>query len=83
MVIQILRHTAFLESNYTISAHRSSDNAHEYVKTEIDCCLRYIIASAGGAAHLAGVLAAKTTSCQLILEWLRSLMISGKHRQIR
>jgi len=46
---------------HVISAHRTPDNAHEYVKTAIDRCLRCIIASAGRAAHIAGVLAANTT----------------------
>lgn len=62
MVIQLFSpYSFFLASNHPISAHRSPDNAHEYAKTAIDCCLHCIIAGAGGAAHLAGVLAAKTT----------------------
>ena len=44
-----------------ISAHRTPDIALEYAQTAIDRGLRCIIAGAGGAAHLAGVLAAKTT----------------------
>ena len=44
-----------------ISAHRTPDIAFEYAQTAIDRGLRCIIAGAGGAAHLAGVLAAKTT----------------------
>ncbi len=43
-----------------ISAHRTPDIAFEYAQTAIDRGLRCIIAGAGGAAHLAGVLAAKT-----------------------
>jgi 5-(carboxyamino)imidazole ribonucleotide mutase len=43
-----------------ISAHRTPDIAFEYAKTAVDRGLRCIIAGAGGAAHLAGVLAAKT-----------------------
>lgn len=46
---------------HVISAHRTPDTAHEYAKTAIDRGLRCIIAGAGGAAHLAGVLAANTT----------------------
>jgi len=62
MVIQLFSpYSFFRASNNPISAHRTPDNAHEYAKTAIDCCLRCIIASAGGAAHLAGVLAANTT----------------------
>ena len=44
-----------------ISAHRTPDIAFEYAQTAITRGLRCIIAGAGGAAHLAGVLAAKTT----------------------
>ena len=44
-----------------ISAHRTPDIAFEYADTAIARGLRCIIAGAGGAAHLAGVLAAKTT----------------------
>jgi 5-(carboxyamino)imidazole ribonucleotide mutase len=44
-----------------ISAHRTPDIAFEYAQTAVDRGLRCIIAGAGGAAHLAGVLAAKTT----------------------
>src|SRR3989344_5338100 len=43
------------------SAHRSPDRAHEYATGAIERGLKVIIASAGGAAHLAGVMAANTT----------------------
>ena len=43
-----------------ISAHRTPDVALEYAETAISRGMRVIIAGAGGAAHLAGVLAAKT-----------------------
>lgn len=61
MVIQLFSPYSFLASNHPISAHRTLVNAQEYANTAIDCCLHCIIASAGGVAHLAGVLAAKTT----------------------
>src|SRR4249920_3946108 len=44
-----------------LSAHRTPDAALEYATTAATRGLRCIIAGAGGAAHLAGVLAAKTT----------------------
>jgi len=44
-----------------MSAHRTPDQAVEYAATAMDRGLEVIIAAAGGAAHLAGVLAAKTT----------------------
>jgi 5-(carboxyamino)imidazole ribonucleotide mutase len=43
------------------SAHRTPDQAHEYATTAIKRGLKVIIASAGGAAHLAGTIAANTT----------------------
>jgi 5-(carboxyamino)imidazole ribonucleotide mutase len=44
-----------------MSAHRTPDQAIEYAATAEERGLEVIIAAAGGAAHLAGVLAAKTT----------------------
>lgn len=44
-----------------MSAHRTPDQAVEYAATARERGLEIIIAAAGGAAHLAGVLAAKTT----------------------
>ncbi len=44
-----------------ISAHRSPDRAIEYSKTARERGLRVIIAGAGSAAHLAGVIASETT----------------------
>jgi 5-(carboxyamino)imidazole ribonucleotide mutase len=44
-----------------ISAHRSPALAHEYASTAEKRGLTCIIAAAGGAAHLAGVMAAGTT----------------------
>jgi len=43
-----------------ISAHRTPDEAIEYSKTAYDRGLRVVIAAAGGAAHLGGVLASST-----------------------
>src|SRR5690554_4611956 len=44
-----------------ISAHRSPAIAHEYCTTAQARGLACLIAAAGGAAHLAGVMAAGTT----------------------
>lgn len=44
-----------------ISAHRSPDTAHQYSATAADRGLKVIIAAAGMAAHLAGVMAASTS----------------------
>ncbi len=43
-----------------ISAHRSPQIAHEYASTAQERGLEVIIAGAGGAAHLAGVMASMT-----------------------
>jgi 5-(carboxyamino)imidazole ribonucleotide mutase len=44
-----------------LSAHRTPDAALEYAATAAARGIQCLIAGAGGAAHLAGVLAAKTT----------------------
>src|SRR5450432_1129358 len=43
------------------SAHRSPDRTAEFARTAVGRGIRVIIAGAGGAAHLAGVIAAHTT----------------------
>jgi 5-(carboxyamino)imidazole ribonucleotide mutase len=43
-----------------VSAHRTPDRLYEYASSAEDRGLRVIIAGAGGAAHLPGMLAAKT-----------------------
>jgi 5-(carboxyamino)imidazole ribonucleotide mutase len=43
------------------SAHRSPDRTAEYARSAAGRGIRVIIAGAGGAAHLAGVIAAHTT----------------------
>ena len=44
-----------------MSAHRTPKKVQTYASTAADAGLKVIIAAAGGAAHLAGVLASKTT----------------------
>ena len=44
-----------------VSAHRTPDTLYRYAETAVPRGLRCIIAGAGGAAHLPGMLAAKTT----------------------
>ena len=46
---------------HVMSAHRTPHVVSEYASTAIDRGLQVIIAAAGGAAHLAGVVAAHTT----------------------
>ena len=44
-----------------LSAHRTPEAAHKFASTSSKKGFRVIIAGAGGAAHLAGVMAANTT----------------------
>ena len=44
-----------------VSAHRTPDHLFRYAETATERGIRVIIAGAGGAAHLPGMLAAKTT----------------------
>ena len=44
-----------------VSAHRSPDHLYRYAESAAERGIRVIIAGAGGAAHLPGMLAAKTT----------------------
>lgn len=44
-----------------VSAHRTPDLMFEYANTAVERGLEVIIAGAGGAAHLPGMVAAKTT----------------------
>ena len=64
----VMRHAAqFLEQfgiTYearVVSAHRTPDLMFEYAKTARERGIQAIIAGAGGAAHLPGMVAAKTT----------------------
>lgn len=43
-----------------LSAHRTPDAAVEYARTAVDRGIQVLICAAGGAAHLAGVIAAHT-----------------------
>ncbi|MBN2582957.1 MAG: 5-(carboxyamino)imidazole ribonucleotide mutase [Planctomycetes bacterium] len=43
-----------------VSAHRTPELAHEYARTLADRGVAVVIAAAGGAAHLAGVIASLT-----------------------
>jgi phosphoribosylaminoimidazole carboxylase PurE protein len=55
---------AMLEVPYEIeitSAHRSPKRTSEYTRTAAERGLKVIVAGAGGAFHLAGVIAAETT----------------------
>ena len=43
-----------------VLAHRTLDRLWDYGKTAVSCGLQIIVASAGGAVHLSGMMASKT-----------------------
>ncbi|MCG8588120.1 MAG: 5-(carboxyamino)imidazole ribonucleotide mutase [Proteobacteria bacterium] len=57
-----------------VSAHRTPDRLFEYAETAADRGLEVLIAGAGGAAHLPGMLAAKT--------WLPVLAVPVQSRSL-
>jgi 5-(carboxyamino)imidazole ribonucleotide mutase len=59
--IEILRTLGIPHEARVLSAHRTPDQLFEYVESATANGMRVIIAGAGGAAHLAGVIAAETT----------------------
>ncbi|MCH5184818.1 MAG: 5-(carboxyamino)imidazole ribonucleotide mutase [Oscillospiraceae bacterium] len=59
--IKVLRDFNIEVCAHVISAHRTPDAAEKFSKTAADNGIEVIIAAAGKAAHLAGVLAASTT----------------------
>jgi 5-(carboxyamino)imidazole ribonucleotide mutase len=58
--VEILRALVIPHEARIVSAHRTPDRLFEYASTARERGLRVIIAGAGGAAHLPGMLAAKT-----------------------
>ena len=59
--VDILREFAIPHEARVVSAHRTPDLLYTYAEEARSRGLRLIIAGAGGAAHLPGMLAAKTT----------------------
>jgi 5-(carboxyamino)imidazole ribonucleotide mutase len=58
---KILEHFNIAYEITVVSAHRTPDRMFEYAKTARDRGLKVIIAGAGGAAHLPGMVASITT----------------------
>ena len=58
--VQILHHFGIPHEARVVSAHRMPDDMFAYAEAAAGRGLRAIIAGAGGAAHLPGMLAAKT-----------------------
>jgi 5-(carboxyamino)imidazole ribonucleotide mutase len=59
--VEQLVHFGVAHEARVLSAHRTPDDAFAYAAGAADSGFACIIAGAGGAAHLAGVLASKTT----------------------
>jgi len=59
--VQILQQFGVSHEAKVVSAHRMPDDMFAYAEAALGRGLRAIIAGAGGAAHLPGMLAAKTT----------------------
>jgi 5-(carboxyamino)imidazole ribonucleotide mutase len=58
--VQVLKEFGVTHEVRVVSAHRTPDLLFEYADTAAGRGLRVIIAGAGGAAHLPGMIAAKT-----------------------
>ena len=58
--VQILQQFGIAHEARVVSAHRMPDDMFEYAQTAAGRGLQAIIAGAGGAAHLPGMIAAKT-----------------------
>ncbi len=59
--VAMLEHFGVPHEALVVSAHRTPDRLYQYAETAAGRGLACIIAGAGGAAHLPGMLAAKTT----------------------
>ncbi|ARO87214.1 5-(carboxyamino)imidazole ribonucleotide mutase [Nitrosospira lacus] len=64
---EVMKHAAGILKDFdvpyeaeVVSAHRTPDRMFEYAETAVERGLKCIIAGAGGAAHLPGMIAAKT-----------------------
>jgi 5-(carboxyamino)imidazole ribonucleotide mutase len=58
--VEVLREFGVEHEVRVVSAHRTPDLLFEYANSAVERGLRVIIAGAGGAAHLPGMIAAKT-----------------------
>ena len=60
--VHILQQFGVSHEARVVSAHRMPDDMFAYAESAVGRGLKAIIAGAGGAAHLPGMLAAKTTT---------------------
>jgi 5-(carboxyamino)imidazole ribonucleotide mutase len=73
--VAILQEFGVAHEARVVSAHRMPDDMFDYARNAAGRGLKAIIAGAGGAAHLPGMLAAKTTVPVL------GVPVAGKHLQ--
>jgi 5-(carboxyamino)imidazole ribonucleotide mutase len=59
--VSVLRDLGVAAELKVVSAHRTPDHLFRYAEAAVGRGIRVIVAGAGGAAHLPGMLAAKTT----------------------
>ena len=59
--VKVLKEVGIPHEARVVSAHRTPDVMHEYAETARERGLQCIIAGAGGAAHLPGMIASQTT----------------------
>ena len=67
--VQILEQFGIAHEARVVSAHRMPDDMFAYAEAAAGRGLKAIIAGAGGAAHLPGMIAAKTTVPVLGVPW--------------
>ncbi|WP_434557149.1 5-(carboxyamino)imidazole ribonucleotide mutase [Tunturiibacter empetritectus] len=58
--VEVLKEFGVAHEVRVVSAHRTPDLLFDYAESAVERGLRVIIAGAGGAAHLPGMIAAKT-----------------------
>ncbi len=61
LAVDLLKKFGVSYETRVLSAHRSPDDTARYAKNAVGRGIKVIIAGAGGAAHLAGVIASNTT----------------------
>ena len=82
--MEVLREFGVAHEVRVVSAHRTPDLLFEYAEAAVGRGLRVIIAGAGGAAHLPGMIAAKTVvpvlGVPIPATALQGLDASAEHR---
>ena len=61
LTVEVLERFGVEHEHEVVSAHRTPERLREYARTAVERGLEVIVAGAGGAAHLPGMVAAWTT----------------------